>query len=198
MVRPHMDTSLLSWFRLSQLVDNPDTFLIDEHEVSNKEYKAFIEAGGYKDPKYWREPFIVNGKEISWREAMTYFVDQTGRPGPSSWMSSDLPPGEENYPVGGVSWYEAAAYAEFVDKQLPSLYHMKYLAGTWAIREISQRSNLNSTRTTPVSGTTSQNLWGVRDLFGNVREWCYNRRNDNFRSIVGGSYDDQDYLANNF
>lgn len=146
-VRPNIDTILLDFFRLRPFVDNPDNFLVDKYEVSNKEYKAFIEAGGYREPRYWKEPFVVQSQQIGWAKAMTLFIDQTGRPGPATWIAGDFPEGEENYPVTGVSWYEAAAYAEFVGKKLPSIYHSRYLAGAWAIQEISKQSNLNGLRT---------------------------------------------------
>ena len=40
---------------------------------------------------------------------MARFVDATGRPGPATWDAGSYPEGQENYPVTGVSWYEAAA-----------------------------------------------------------------------------------------
>ena len=50
------------------------------------------------------------------------FVDATGRPGPSTWEAGDYPEGEDDFPVAGVSWYEAAAYAEYVGKVLPTIF----------------------------------------------------------------------------
>jgi formylglycine-generating enzyme required for sulfatase activity len=46
-----------------------------------------------------------------------------GRPGPSTWEAGSYPPGQENYPVSGASWYEAAAYAEFAGTSLPTVAH---------------------------------------------------------------------------
>ena len=40
-------------------------------------------------------------------------TDRTGRPGPATWEAGDFPRGSGDFPVGGLSWYEAAAYAEF-------------------------------------------------------------------------------------
>ena len=51
---------------------------------------------------------------------MAEFVDSTGRPGPATWQGGDYPEGQDDYPVSGVSWYEAAAYAEFAHKSLPT------------------------------------------------------------------------------
>jgi len=42
---------------------------------------------------------------------MALFRDATGRPGPSNWEAGSYPAGQDDYPVNGISWYEAAAYA---------------------------------------------------------------------------------------
>ena len=54
---------------------------------------------------------------------MALFRDATGRPGPAGWKVGAYPQGEDDLPVTGVSWYEAAAFAAFVGKRLPSIYH---------------------------------------------------------------------------
>lgn len=195
LVRPVIDTLWLQWIGLRPFIENPDIFLVDKYEVSNREYKVFVQAGAYQNPVYWNEPFVKDGDTINWDAAMKLFVDQTDRPGPSSWVGGDYPEGEDDYPVTGVSWYEAVAYAEFVDKQLPSIYHLKFLAGSWALQEITKKSNLNSTKSWKRGKNAPQNIFGVSDLFGNVREWCYNQRKNDFRSIFGASYDDPIYLV---
>ena len=48
------------------------------------------------------------------------FQDKTGRPGPSTWELGMYPDGQDDWPVNGVSWYEAAAYAAYADRQLPT------------------------------------------------------------------------------
>ena len=94
---------------------------MDKYEVTNKQYKEFIDNGGYTDKKFWKNEFIKDGKVISWRDAINDFVDKTGRQGPSTWEAGDYPEGQDDYPVTGISWYEAAAYAEYAGKSLPTL-----------------------------------------------------------------------------
>jgi hypothetical protein len=60
-------------------------FLIDKYEVTNKEYKIFVDSGGYQKKQYWNHLFVKNGRIITLEVAMSIFVDKTGRPGPSTW-----------------------------------------------------------------------------------------------------------------
>ena len=103
-------------------------FWIDRLEVTNRAYKAFVDAGGYSERRFWTNPFIKAGKTTAWEEAMSGFHDSTGRPGPSTWELGTYPEGQDEFPVGGVSWYEAAAYSEFAGKSLPTIFHWSVVA----------------------------------------------------------------------
>ena len=61
---------------------------------------------------------------------MARFRDTTGHErGPATWELGSYPEGQEDFPVGGISWFEAAAYAEFAGKSLPTIYHWYRAAG---------------------------------------------------------------------
>ena len=107
-------------------------YLIGRYEVTNRQYKAFVDAGGYARRELWREPFATTGRALGWSDAMGRFVDKTGRPGPASWEGGTYPSGQADYPVTGVSWYEAAAYAAYAGAELPTIYHWSRAAFTWA------------------------------------------------------------------
>ncbi len=94
-------------------------YLIDNFEVTNRQYKKFVDDGGYRRPEFWKQKFVHDGKEIPWDEAMKSFIDKMGRPGPATWEFGQFPDGQEDYPVNGVSWYEAAAYAEYAGRACP-------------------------------------------------------------------------------
>ena len=87
-------------------------FLVDAYEVTNKDFKKFVDAGGYSNKDFWNYPVYINSKIVPWDEAVRFFVDKTGKPGPSTWEIGTFPDGKENHPVSGVSWYEAAAYCK--------------------------------------------------------------------------------------
>ncbi len=172
-------------------------FLMDRHEVTNRDFKHFVDSGGYENPVYWKYPFARNGQAIPWKDAMTLFTDKTGRPGPATWEVGDYPNGQSDYPVTGVSWYEAAAYAEFVGKHLPTIYHWDRAAFTWASPEIVPLSNLNAKGPQPVGTLKSMNRFGTYDLAGNAREWCFNESmRQEQRFILGGGWNDPSYAFN--
>ena len=71
-----------------------------------------MDAGGYARREFWNEEFVKDGRTISWEAAMAEFRDRTGRPGPSGWEVGTYPAGRDQYPVGGVSWYESGRVCE--------------------------------------------------------------------------------------
>ena len=170
-------------------------FLMDRLEVTNEEYKRFVEAGGYTDASYWKEPFVRGGQTLAFEDAVALLVDSTGRPGPATWEVGNYPEGAGDLPVGGLSWYEAAAYAEFAGKQLPTIFHWNMAAFTFGSYAIIPLSNFGDGPAAVGSG--GENRYGVHDMAGNVREWCSNATTrDGARFILGGGWDDQPYAFN--
>ena len=78
-------------------------YWIDRFEVTNRQFKTFVDAGGYRTRSYWTEPFGADGRTLSWDEAIAMFRDTTGRPGPATWELGSFAEGQADYPVGAVS-----------------------------------------------------------------------------------------------
>ena len=172
-------------------------FLMDKFEVTNKEFRVFVDSGGYKKKAFWDFPIHSNGKELAWEEAMELFKDKTGRQGPSTWEAGSYLNGKADHPVTGVSWYEAMAFAKFSGKQIPTVYHWSQVASTFNTWDIIPNSNYNGSGTIPVGTMKGINNWGVYDIGGNAREWCYNASTENDQHfILGGGWNDPTYSFN--
>jgi len=171
----------------------PD-FWIDRYEVTNKQFKQFVDAGGYRKVEYWKQSFVENGRTLPWEEAMLRFRDKTGRPGPSAWELGNYPEGQADYPVTGVSWHEAAAYAEYAGKSLPTTYHWLQAAGNVILgSEIARLSNFGGHGLWPAGSHQSVGPYGTYDMAGNAKEWCWNAVGDK-RATLGGAWNEPNYM----
>lgn len=94
-----------------------NAYEIDTYPVTNKQFMAFIDAGGYEDYKFWLSDGwdIVNEKKwgapLYWQkmEGYWYKKDFAGQ--------NKISPDE---PVTNVSYYEADAYSKWAGKRLPT------------------------------------------------------------------------------
>ena len=96
--------------------------------------------------------------------------------------------------MGGVSWYEAMAYARFAKMQLPTSTHWQRAAtranreALWMYVRSSNMSGTGPRRT----GMGTMSVWGLYDVAGNVREWCVNPI-DSGRLTRGGTWADSPF-----
>ena len=167
-------------------------FLIDRFEVTNKAFKQFVDAGGYRSPVHWKHLFVKDGRTLSWEQAMAEFRDTTGRPGPSTWELGNYPDGHEDWPVSGISWYEAAAYAQFAGRSLPTVHHWRLAAQMSIFSEILEWSNFSGKGPVRVGEYAGIGPMGTYDMAGNVKEWCANEVGDR-RYIMGGAWNEPNY-----
>ncbi|MGF1498469.1 MAG: ergothioneine biosynthesis protein EgtB [Elainellaceae cyanobacterium] len=156
-----------------------DEYTIDRYPVTCRDFRYFLEAGGYQDCRWWSAE--------GWRWLQHHPVSQ-----PLYWSDhSDW----DDHPVCGVSWYEADAYARFAGKRLPTEAEWEK-AARW--HPDLQRGGLDAGRpaaapypwgeaapspqrcnyshwvghTTPVyTYPDGRSALGCEDLLGNVWEW---------------------------
>ena len=175
------------------------TFRMARYPITNAQYQAFIDAGGYRDERWWKN---------------------LQRPDPEGARWS-----QPNRPRTNVDWYEAVAFCRWLSAQLgyevrlPTEEEWERAARgregreyPWGSTYESGRANVNETRSDARVGewnlgqTTAAGVYqhgpsseGVLDLSGNVWEWCVNKHNPSeqiqaetsgeSRVLRGGSWD---------
>lgn len=97
----------------------------------------------------------------------------------------------------GVSWFEAAAYAEFVGKQLPTIYHWTAAASPPDGPSIVPASNFGEVGPAPVGTYRGMSWSGAFDMAGNVKEWISNEASSGKRYILGGAWNEPTYMFYN-
>ena len=188
-------------------------FFIDRTEVSQREFAAFIADGGYRRPELWKHPIVHDGKTLAFHDAMQLFRDTNGLPGPRNWSAGKPAAGHEDHPVTGVTWYEAAAFAEWRGKRLPTVYEWDKAARNgvtsafgpsypWGVvgvpTDVTERANFRGAGTMPVDSLPfGMSVFGALHLAGNVSEWCANAWDDGYVSL-GGSSDDAVYAFSRY
>jgi eukaryotic-like serine/threonine-protein kinase len=167
-------------------------FLIDRFETTNRDYQDFVDAGGYADARYWQDLEFVDGERVLDRQtALARFVDATGRPGPSNWQLGKYPAGAADLPVTGLSWFEAAAYANFRGKSLPTAYHWGRAVGDSIAAPMTRFGNFTGS-VRPVERSGELGPFGTYDMIGNAAEWVSNAKGAD-RLVSGGAATDPPY-----
>jgi formylglycine-generating enzyme required for sulfatase activity/dienelactone hydrolase len=201
--------TLVAWSRLTDRRLPLDDFFIDKYEVSNREYKEFIDAGGYQKAQFWTHPFLKDGRTLSFDDAMAIFKDRTGLAGPRGWSRQAFPEGQGDFPVTDVSWYEASAYAAFRGKTLPTLHQWEKAARNGAYNvlvnympwgafypgdAIAERANFASHGPASVgSNPFGMSPFGVYNTAGNVSEWTLNETSQGHVG-AGGAWGEPTYM----
>lgn len=171
---------------------NVDAFYIDKHEVTNAQFNEFILADGYNKRKYWTKEgwnFIQKKRSyFSYPTKKSYRIDK-----PLGFASNSVSK-EPSHPVIGVSWYEAAAYAKWAGKRLPSEPEWEKAArGTdariypWGNKFDYSKLNYfphHEKLTSVGSFPDGASPYGVLDMAGSVAEWCVDSEKE--KKIVRG------------
>jgi len=165
------------WISLTQKTG--ERFEIGKYEVTNREFRAFVAAGGYDDRALWSE------EGWSWRLAC---------PNPWPTLAADSEDDRytvDNQPVVGVTWFEANAYATWAGARL-----LKTLERAWAVRGPGKRpypwgapfgEGRANSKEEVLQRPCAVGLYvldrtpeGVCDLAGNVGEWTADAAGDEY------------------
>ena len=156
-------------------------YYIDRAPVTNNDFSEFIKAGGYKNKKYWCEK--------GWEYIVKNNIQE-----PCYWHNKKW--NKKDYPVTGISWYEAMAYASFVGKELPTEAQWEYAAkgdsdrkypwgneeATIAYATYSPGCMASIDRSPTIANNYKKNISavGCYDMAGNFFEWCLDNASDNY------------------
>ncbi|MFC2129187.1 formylglycine-generating enzyme family protein [Bacteroidota bacterium] len=131
-----------------------DSFYMDIHEVSNRQYQKFCEASGNPLPEFWNTANFRCGEAYP------------------------------DHPVVGVSWVNANKYANWTGKRLPTEAEWEYAARgsltnkefpngmRWPLERAQQDSGGWQNLIYPV-GQHEPNGYGLYNMGGNVWEWVF-------------------------
>ncbi len=210
---PGGDYRLIAWSRPTDRRVALSDFFIDKYEVSNREFKEFITGGGYLKRDLWPQSFVKDGRTLSWDDAMKPLVDRSGLPGPRSWSNQAFADGKADYPVTDITWYEAAAYAAFRSKQLPTVFQWEKAARNgvlgpagvpvmpWGLflpgDPLANRANFGAALLPVTSLEFGMSAFGALNMAGNVAEWTRNDSSEGFLA-TGGSIGDPTYTFAQF
>lgn len=181
-----------------------DAFLIDRHEVTNREFAAFMAGDGYRTANLWPDSMRIDGAMLGREAAISRLMDRTGSVGPRTWSGAIFPAGAADHPVNGVSWYEAYAYCRWKGKRLPNATEWWRAAlGTgdqsypWGedSRSLRHRANFEGEGTVEAESLPlGLSPFGVFEMAGNVREWLRDTDAGSATApSVGGSWQDPEY-----
>ncbi|HEY3295717.1 MAG TPA: ergothioneine biosynthesis protein EgtB [bacterium] len=144
-----------------------EDFELADRLVTNGEYLEFMDAGGYREPKYW----LSDGWDWVQREMISaplHWTDERG-----SWHVftldglKELNPSE---PVCHVSYYEAEAYAAWRSRRLPTEAEWEVAALT-VEQSRAQGNLLESSALHPLPMSHPSGAVGPFQMFGDVWEW---------------------------
>lgn len=133
--------------------------------VTNGDYLAFMEDGGYRQQKQWLDNGWSAAQNARWKAPL--YWERNGNEW-WQWTLTGMKKVDEREPVCHVSFYEADAYARWCQQRLPTEYEWEHVARSMNVTP--EEGNFLEDRhyhPLPDRGNSK----GVRQLLGDVWEW---------------------------
>ena len=192
-------------------------YQISRYPVTNAQYAAFVQDGGYQNDSYWAE-----AQAQGYWQTGSFKGDLDDQPR-SKPYDFGLPYTLANHPVVGVSWYEALAYCRWLTERLAASSAEQLRAaglieagavvrlpgerewekaarGTdgqtypWGEEITPEHANYDQTGVGATSAVgcfpAGQSPFGCEDMAGNVWEWCQTKWQDSYEDYADDPSDD--------
>jgi ergothioneine biosynthesis protein EgtB len=140
------------------------TFSLSNRLITNGEYLAFMEAGGYTRPEFWLSLGWTTVNEQRWK-APLYWVQRD-----DAWWNftlSGFRPVNESEPVTHVSYFEADAYANWDGARLPTEFEWEHAASGVPI----EGNFVDAQRFHPAPAVSANSENALLQMFGDTWEW---------------------------
>ncbi len=151
-----------------------DEYMIGKYPVTNQEFKSFIDDGGYHKEEFWTPE--------GWQRRVKEEIYE-----PLFWHDREW--NGPNFPVVGISWFEAEAYANWLSQKTGKRFHLPteaewekaargtdgrvYPWGNTFDKNLCNSWECGLHRTSPVGMfPEGESCYGCFDMAGNVWEWC--------------------------
>lgn len=127
--------------------------------VSNAEYRAFIDDGGYRNPLLWLSAGWTTVQERGWARPL-YWSDDLD----TEFTLAGRQPIDPNAPVVHISYFEADAFARWAGARLPT-------EAEWEVAAAGRAAEGHFADSGVFHPRASRAAPGLRQLYGDVWEW---------------------------
>jgi ergothioneine biosynthesis protein EgtB len=138
-----------------------EAFSLATRAVTNAEYQAFIEDGGYTRPELWLSDGFAHARAEGWSAPLHWRAVEGGF---EAFTLRGLLPLDPGAPVSHVSFYEADAYARWANARLPSEAEWELFAAKHPVAG-------NFASSGELRPSVASSTGGMSQLFGDVWEW---------------------------
>ena len=106
---------LHAWVHCPNCAADGGNLMAMKYPVTNVQFERFIQAGGYENSTYWGGE---DGKGWQWVQNPPSYRGEGPVTEPRHWHDPRFGKERRGYPVVGISWYEATAYAAWLTEKL--------------------------------------------------------------------------------